>query len=118
MYCGVRACVCVDVYVCVLMCVYVCAHVCVCVCARTCVCECACVFVCIVCDVLCVCVCVCDCVSVYHIAHVSLFPLDFIRWKEQREAKAIPSQEVGELIRDLIHEPPSPINRTGRTGGS
>ena len=57
--------------------------------------------------------------TVYHIAHVSFFPLDFIRWKEQRETKAIiRSQEVGEIIRDLIHEPPSPINLTGRTGGS
>ena len=35
--------------------------------------------------------------------------LEFIQWQEQQEAKAIPSQEVGELIRDLIYEPSNPI---------
>ena len=35
--------------------------------------------------------------------------LEFIQWQEQQDAKAIPSQEVGKLIRGLIYEPSNPI---------
>ena len=35
--------------------------------------------------------------------------LEFTQWQEQQAAKAIPSQEVDELIRGLIYEPSSPI---------
>ena len=38
---------------------------------------------------------------------------EFTQWREQREANAIPSQEVGERICDLIHEPFSPILMEG-----
>ena len=35
--------------------------------------------------------------------------LEFTQWQEQQAGKAIPSQEVDELIRGLIYEPSSPI---------
>jgi hypothetical protein len=34
---------------------------------------------------------------------------EFVQWKEQGETVSIPSHQVGEKIKDLIHEPPSPI---------
>jgi hypothetical protein len=37
----------------------------------------------------------------------------FIQWQEHQTAKAPPSPEAGELIRNLIYEPPSPILMEG-----
>ena len=39
--------------------------------------------------------------------------LEFTQWQEQQAGKAIPSQEVDELIRGLIYEPSSPILMEG-----
>ncbi len=38
---------------------------------------------------------------------------NFIQWQEHQTAKARPSPEAGELIRNLIYEPPSPILMEG-----